>query len=752
MVAVVAAAAAAQQPRDFGPVAAVVQRHCGDCHDGDARKGGLDLAALPRSGDAVHWFVALRRLRARVLAGEMPPPTAPAMPGEARQQLLQWLGSAIRQGVPQLPRDPGRVTIRRLSRSEWEHCVHDLFGGRSELAAAFPADDLGYGFDNIGDALSFSTLHLEHYLAAAADVAAQVIDLDDPARPTVRRFEAEAMTVVGRQASVVQDGDIAHLLSAATIEQEFVLPRDGSYRLEVVVGGDLGGDEPPKLVLRLDGRDVDSIEVPQRQLQVERWTLPLAGGTHRLGLRFPNDFYQPDNPDPQQRDRNLRIDCCEVIGPLDRREQPAARWLLDADPGRGTAAARARAVARILLPRLWRRPVSDGEVARLAGLCSAAVAAGESFAAGERLLLQAALTSPNFLFRGEPGGLGGDGAAALPDVALASRLSFFLWCSTPDPELMQLATRGELHRPGVLQRQLDRMLADARADALATDFASQWLELRALWERTPDPGLFPGFDDALRRSMARETELLFRSVLRENRDVRELLDCDFTFVDAALAAFYGIDSVAGDGFVRVQLPAAMRLRGGLLGQASVLAVTSNPTRTSPVKRGKWILQNLLGQAPPPPPPGNSNLPNEAAIDSAATLRLQLAQHRARESCASCHRRMDPLGLALEHFDAIGRHRTMDAGGPIDATGELPDGRTLDGLADLKAALQQDPAFTRTLLEKLFVYGVGRDASDLDRLRLDLVADELLARGKVTLPDLIQAVVQSDAFLQRREAR
>jgi hypothetical protein len=293
------------------------------------------------------------------------------------------------------------------------------------------------------------------------------------------------------------------------------------------------------------------------------------------------------------------------------------------------------------------------------------------------------------------------------------------------------------------------MLQDPRADALATNFASQWLELLALWERTPDPEQFPGFDDELRLAMRSESELLFRCVLREGRDVRQLIDCDFTFVNARLAAFYGIPGDFGADPVRVALPAAMRQRGGLLGHASVLAVTSNPTRTSPVKRGKWILENLLGQAPPPPPPGNSNLPDEQVIDSAATLRRQLAQHRAREACASCHRRMDPLGLTLEHFDAIGRFRAGDAGGAIDASGELPDGRRIDGLAGLKAVLLQDPAFVRTLLRKLFVYGVGRDASALDRLRLDLVADELSCRGEVTIADLVMAVVQSDAFRQRR---
>ncbi|MBK8099645.1 MAG: DUF1592 domain-containing protein [Planctomycetes bacterium] len=728
-----------------------IERLCVDCHGGDTTKGKLDLRALS-TADTVVWLTTVSRMRDRVRAAEMPPADAEQPTAAERADLLAWCEATLRAGVPGLPVTPGRTTIRRLSRVEWENSIRDLFGVRSAAIAAFPADDLGYGFDNIGDALSFSTLHLEKYLAAAADVAAQVFDGEDPAHPTVRRFEAEAMTLVdGPGASL--DGDVAGLYTNSAVGQPVTLPRDGRYRLRILVGADQAGDEPAKMLLRIDGRDLDSMAIGERKPAVQEREFEFAGGRHRLDLAFTNDFWDPKNPDERRRDRNLRIDWVEVVGPIDVRTVPAAQqWLHAALPKHGTVAARARALARALLLRVWRRPPGDDETARLARLVVDAVAAGEPLTQGLRLLLTAALASPHFLFRGEPGGTDGKaGVAPLSGFALASRLSFFLWSSAPDPTLLELAGNGTL-TGAVLREQALRLLVDPRSDALATNFAAQWLELRALPERTPDPARYPGFDDGLRTSFRRQTELLFLTVLRENRDVRELLDADFTHVDARLAEFYGLPAPPGDGFERVALASDQRLRGGVLGHGSVLAVTSNPTRTSPVKRGKWILDNLLGQAPPAPPPGNDTLAGEAQIDSAKTFREQLAQHRAKPECAGCHVRMDTLGFALENFDAVGRYRVADAGGVIDASGALPDGRQIRGLAELQAVLRDDPAFVRTLLRKLFVYGVGRDVAPIDRLVLDQRADELLANGKVTLPDLLLVVVHSEPFLRRSVGR
>lgn len=739
---------AAQAVVDDTAMTVFVRSHCIECHGGDATKGDLDLThAEP---DPVLQLWRWSHMRDRVLAGEMPPADAEPPPDAARRAFVAGVADLLRHEVPRLPPDPGRVTVRRLSRSQWEHTVHDLFGVDASTQA-FPADDLGYGFDTIGDALTFSTLHLEKYLAAARDVAAAVFDGEDPAHPTVRRFEAEAMQLVDGPGAGMS-GEIANLYARATIEQRLRLPRDGIYVLRVFAGADQAGDEPAKMLLQLDERDLATLEVGERELRQFELRTPMSGGDHRVALAFVNDYYEPKNPDPARRDRNLHIDWLEVVGPTDVVGVPAARqWLQAASQVRADDAAKLRAVVRALLPRVYRRPAANDEITRSQRLGDGVLQAGGSLVEALRAVLQAALVSPYFLFRVETGGIEGSAGSVVPlgGAALASRLSYFLWGSAPDEGLAEQARQGALAKDAGLTAAVDRLLADARAESLATDFAGQWLELRNLADRTPDPARFPGFDDELRASLRRETELLFLAVLREQRDVRDLLDCDFTHVDARLAAFYGLPRPAdAQGFVRVVLPPAQRERGGVLGHGSVLAVTSNPTRTSPVKRGKWVLENLLGQPPPPPPPGNDTLANEAAIDSSKSFRDQLAQHRERRACAVCHVRMDALGFALERYDAIGRYREQDAGGVIDCSGELPDGRHLAGLGDLKRVLQQDPAFVRTLLRKLFVYAVGRDARPRDRLRLDLAVEDLLRRDKVTLRDLVLAVVRDDAFQRR----
>lgn len=727
---------------------AFVATYCVDCHGGDTTKGKLDL--LRSTTDPVERLALWSRLRERVRTGEMPPPDAEMPAPSERTGFAAWVDGMLASEVPKLAVDPGRSTVRRLSRTQWQNVVRDLFAV-TVSTTAFPVDDLGYGFDTVGDALSFSTLHLEKYLAAAREVSFAVFDGEESGRPRVRRFEAETMQLVDGPGAGM-DGDVANLYTRATIEQVVRLPRDGVYRLTLLAGADQAGDEPAKMVLRLDDRDLDTFEVETRQPREFSLVAPLPAGAHRFAIAFTNDFYDPKNEDPTRRDRNLRIDWLEVQGPTDERPPPAAReWLQPALAGLGTDDQKLRAVVRALLPRVYRRPVGDDEVARVRRVGEDVLRSGQPLSAALRAVLQAALVSPHFLFRIESGGVVGKvgSVIAVPGPVLAQRLSFFLWGSAPDESLRTLGQQGKLADAGVLAAEVARLLADPRADSLAVDFAAMWLELRSLADRTPDPTRFPGFDDTLRRSLQRETELLFLAVLREGRDVRELLDCDFTHVDAVLAGFYGFERAADAvGFQRIQLPASQRERGGVLGHASFLAVTSNPTRTSPVKRGKWILENLLGQPPPPPPPGNDTLANEAAIDSSRTFREQLAQHRSRPQCMTCHVRMDTLGFALERYDPIGRYRETDAGGEIDSSGELPGGVRIDGLAALKRVLHDDPAFVRTVAQKLFVYAIGRDLRPVDRLRIDHRVAELLARGRVTLADLVLLVVQDDAFGKR----
>ena len=730
-----------EAPRGF------LERHCADCHADGAAKGNFRLEALlGRPGleeQSVPWLHALLRVRERVASAEMPPPDAEAPTPAERAELTAWVDGVLARAVPALPPDPGRPVVRRLSRNEWERTVADLFGVVVPIGEKVPPDDLGYGFDNIGAALSFSTLHLEAWLDASATVAERVFDGIDPANPPVQRFTAAEMQLVDGPGIGAQ-GDVANLYTAAELEQSFRVPRDGTYRIEWDAGADPAGADPARLRVRLDGRDLDVFDVEWRNLREQSITLPIAAGDHALRLAFTNDFYDPGNPDPKRRDRNLRLGQVRIRGPLDAVPVPPQRaWLDAALAVKGAPAVRFRSLVRALLLRAWRRPPADDEVRRLVALAEATLREEGTETVALRTVLQAVLASPNFLFRIEPAG----GRGSLPAHALATRLSYFLWASAPDEPLLALAARGTLQQDDVLRAEVDRMLADARGESLATSFAAQWLELRALSDRTPDATRFPGFD-RLRGSFRRETELLFLAVLREDRDVRELLDASFTHVDAVLAEFYGLPAPAAGGFHRVDLPAGQRMRGGILGHASIHAITSNPTRTSPVKRGKWILENLLGAAPPPPPPGNDTLAAEEKVDSTKSFREQLAIHRQRSECAVCHVRMDALGFALEEFDAIGRHRTADAAGPIDTSAPLPDGRTVQGVEGLRALVREDPAFVRTLLARLFVYAVGRELRPRDSLDLDRVAARLAAQPRVTLRDLVHAVVAMPAFRMR----
>lgn len=713
-------------------VGAILEEHCWACHGEDKVSGGLDLTVAPTDAVAALWRWS--RVRERVRAFEMPPAHVSEVSLAERQQVTAYVDRLLATEVPRLARDPGEVTVRRLSRYQWRNTVRDLLGVEVDVSA-FPADDLGYGFDSIGDALTFSTLHLEKYLSAAESVAAEVFHGEDPARPARRVFAGGAMRLVGDRGATMRTA--AHMYTRSTIEQDVALPRDGLYRVRIAARAQQAGDEPARMAIDLDGVRVARLDVPNRRLRefvVER---RLGPGRHVLGVSFVNDFYDPDNPDRSRRDRNLDVETVVVEGPVDARETPAlARWLVD-DPAAGEDADGVRGLVDRMLPRLWRRAVPPEERARLADAAARRLEGGAGRVDAQRFALAAALASPHFLFRVERG--------RRPDEALATRLSYFLWGSAPDDVLLAAAQGGAL----AVEAQVDRMLRDPRADRLAEEFAAQWLELRGLAAVQPDPARFP-LDAGLRASFARETELLFLTVLREGRDVRELVDCDFTHVDARLAAHYGLPHEGPpEVFVRTALRGDAQLRGGILGHAAVLAVTSNPTRTSPVKRGKWILENLLGQPPPPPPPGNDSFEDEAAIDDAATLREQMAQHRERSKCAVCHVRMDALGLSLERFDAVGRFRRRDGAGEIDASASLPDGRPIDGLADLKRVVAADPAFVRTVAHKLFVYGVGRDLRPVDRLRVDQAVVDLIGAGEVTLRDLILLVVNDPAFSGER---
>lgn len=734
--------------REPAALRAFFTNHCVDCHAADEPEGGFDLETMASSPEAA--IRRLARARRRVFAGEMPPPDASDLEAKERDRLLDQIEDAILALDAKAAKGPGRVTVRRLSRTEYRHAARDLFGVGCDAADAFPADDLGYGFDNIGDALSTSTLHVEKYLAAAEEIARRTIDVEDPDNPSRRRIEAEFMKLSFEGAG---QGDHANLYKRGHVEDAIAVSRPGRYRFRVTAWGDQAGDEAPRLVLSLDGKEAASfaVEAERDEPKVYECELSLENARADLRLAFTNDFYDPKNPNKKRRDRNLHLDWVEIVGPLDRREPTVGQaWILAADPGRGKTARRLRPILEVMGRRLWRRPLATKERRRLESFLTAEIDGGLGFRSGLRLALQAMLVSPHYLFRIEPGGKTdrrGEGLE-LDDWQIATRLSFFLWSSVPDERLLKLAEKKRLRRPDVLVAEATRMLEDPRARALAENFAAQWLELKNLDVFEPDPDRFVPLDDALRDDLREEAEALVLHVLRSKAPVSELLTARYGFLNERLARHYGIKGVRGDEFRRVTFKDEER--GGLLSQGAMLAVTSNPTRTSIVKRGKWVLENLLDAAPPAPPPGADSLGDEAAIDSAASLRERMLAHRADPACASCHERMDALGFALEGFDVVGRKRGGQGAKAIDTSGSLPDGRTIEGVVGLRKILAADPAFPAAVAKKLFVYGVGRDAGPADEVRL--IRMTRAAGPDVSLSELVLGIVQSQAFRMRSAER
>jgi len=590
-----------------------LQEHCLDCHGAEKPKAGLDLSAYgptsPIRKERKQWLEVLEMLR----RSRMPPKKAPQPPQDDRQAVAQALDDALAALDCSGEQDPGRVTLRRLNRTEYNNVVADLFGVDFKPARDFPADDIGYGFDNIGDVLSLSPVLFDKYLAAAEKIADQV-----------------------------------------TMHQGKGVPT-----------------KPPSEFLTCRLRDD------------EDW-------------------------------------------------RPSARQFLEP-----------------LARRAFRRPLRDGELENLIKLVEVARADGASFERGVRLAVQAILVSPYFLFHvvEAPPVESTDAVLPLNDFELAARLAFFLWSRLPDDELVHLAEAGKLRDETILEQQVRRLLADDRASALAENFAAQWLQLRRLDTVAPDPDRFPDYDDDLRRASRRETELFFNTVVRDDLSVLTLLDADFSFVNDRLARHYGIAGVEGSAFQRVRFENGRR--GGIVSHASMLTITSNPTRTSPVKRGKWILGEILGSPPPPPPPGVEDLDEEDEAVQAASLRERFERHRADPVCASCHQSMDPLGFALENYDAIGAWRDRDGKFPINAAGNLPDGAFFDGPADLKKVLlERKRDFVRCLSEKLLTYGLGRGIEYHDDCALEGIVNATEADG-YRFSRLVLEVVRSVPFRMKR---
>ncbi len=713
----------------------LVKKYCSGCHTGKAGAGGISLSETSL-GAVLKNRSAWDRVPGVVVGKQMPPEGVPQPTPAERKQLVETLEGAFTQADCKRS-DPGRVTLRRLNRAEYNNTVRDLLGTFLRPADEFPSDDVGYGFDNIGDVLSLSPLLMEKYLQAANKLASDAIRAPgEPPRP--RRVEPGQLTGTGG----LTDTEVGFQLGRTgdTAVASFDFPVAGTYTIRIETHGDQAPPEPAKMGVSFNNQEIKTVEVPNEVEKPLLVSIPITisqPGRYSVSARFLNN----NDVRTRKKDRNLYVHFIELQLPDGIKQ--GLSYALPKDDSMPAWDEAARGFLTPLATRAYRRPVTPDERERLVTLTHLARQKNQvaEFPAGLRLAVRGILASPSFLFRPEPDTVPG-ATRALTDYELATRLSYFLWSSLPDERLLSLASAGKLKDPAVLTLEARRMLKDTRSSALADNFAGQWLQLRKINVVQPDDR---AFTEPLRRAMATEPARFFTGVVQEDRSILEFIDSDYAYVNDALATHYGLSDVRGEGMRRVALPAGRR--GGLLSMAGILTLTSNPARTSPVKRGKWVLENLLGTPPPPPPPNVPELDKPGEKAAATTVRKRLEIHRKNPACASCHAQMDGIGLALENYDLLGRWRTTDNGQPIDASGTLPGGSKFSGPTELKGILLQKKAtFTRTLTERTLTYALGRGIERTDRCNLDAMAASV-AKNNYKFSAVVEAIVLSPPFRQ-----
>lgn len=724
-----------------------IQKWCGGCHTGQNPPGNVDPLKAKTDADVQNDEATWERIARAIRGGHMPPEGSPQPTQEQRTFLVSAIESILSGNCT--IKDPGRVTIRRLNRSEYANTIRDLMGVTFKGVEGFPSDDVGYGFDNIGDVLTISPLHMEKYLDAAEQIVAQAIVL--PGAKTTRIEASTFPATTGTNPT--NEGDRSFYTNAQVIiEHDFTTA--GSYRIRVNAFGQQAGPEPCRMRVGLNTNSQE-FQVRATVDKPADYEIPIevSAGKQRVSVAFVNDYYDEKNPDPKQRDRNLIVRHIEIIGPFGdaiSASPTTARWIpQQPTPGQE------RTVAKTYLTKFattaFRRPVANEEIEGIMRVFDVPLKNKEHFNRCMQVAMMAVLVSPQFLFRAELDPKTTTAASRdLNDYEIASRLSYFLWSSMPDDTLLGLAAAKKLQDPKVIEQQVTRMLADPKAKALGDNFAAQWLQLRKLADFRPDPRTFPAFNASIKTMMMNESLMFFNDVVTNDRSILEFLDSKHTFVNNALAAYYDIPGVDGNQFRRVELPSGRR--GGLIGQGAILTLTSNPTRTSPSKRGKWVLEQILGTPPPPPPPGVAELRATNKAGGIRSLREQLEEHRQNPDCISCHSRMDPLGFGLENFNAVGQWRDRDdLREPVDSSGILPDGTKFTGPAELKnVLLARKDQFTHALTEKLMIYALGRGVTLRDDCSIDEISKSVKA-SDYRFSAIIKGIVLSDPFRKRKNS-
>ncbi|TVP96781.1 MAG: DUF1592 domain-containing protein [Planctomycetaceae bacterium] len=766
----------------------LVRQNCLDCHNAEESEGGLDLSRFAKVEDLLAERKLWQRVVRQLKAGAMPPDGLPRPPEKEVQDVIAWLDEALVYVDPTQPPDPGRVTVRRLNRTEYNHTVRDLFGVSLNLADEFPADDLGYGFDNIGDVLSISPLRMEQYLKAAETLTSVLLLKSE--QPVYDEFSEAVFFKYNQRPRNASDRGW-ELTPGTETFLEFELPAPGEYEIRIHAWA---VEKPPekdrdnnerwleaeaKLVLDPDARPAveatllcdDQLigHIPVlpgngttalKQVYTVRFTAQAGVHTIRARHRFPREMSEEDIAKHLEKPLlapRLGLRRIGLRGPLrfgEARLAPAHRALLLTRPADDLDAdAAARKALRTIADLAWRRPVTERELDQLVGFVARQQARGRSFQEALELAAQAVLVSPKFLFRLETLPADADPPLIAPvgDYALASRLSYFLWSSMPDEELFRLAAEGKLADPAVLTSQVDRMLKDRRSEAFVEGFFGQWLGLRRLPDVNFDPKPFPDFSSELKEDLSSETTRFVTSIVRHNKSILELLRAETTFVNGRLARFYGIAGVERDGDFR-EVSLAGTPRQGLLTQGGILMLSSYPNRTSPTRRGNWILETILGEEPPPPPDGVPELAETESSSPGLPLRQQLELHRTNAVCASCHRTMDAIGFGFENFNAIGQWRDTEGDQPIDAAGDLPSGETFESPRELIEILsRRQDDFARHLAGRLLTYALGRGTEYFDRPALDAIVDNTRA-DNFRFHDLVHQIVLSKPFgWQRHES-
>lgn len=712
--------------------------HCFMCHSGPEPKAGLDLTKYETAQQVAKEPDTFQKIIMNIRSQVMPP-TAQTPTLAEREKMVAWINRALsRNGTAETP---GRVTIRRLNKTEYNNTIQDLLYVHGDFSKDFPSDDVGYGFDNIGDVLTLTPLHIEMYLRAAREITEQaipnVVSVDQPVNLETGTIPEGARLI-----------DLGLIFSTNGLyEASFSNITAGDYQLEVELSATATAVGPAKVNLTVNGALLQDVSVNSDRALLFRLPVQLTTKNVKIGVAFLNDYYQPNDPNPENRDRNLILRSLTLKGPSRATLPPTEserRLLISKPTPTKPHQTAAREVLDSFATRAYRRPITSDESNRLMEIYQLVRKNGDSFEKAIQIGFQAILVNPNFLFRVELDS--STGPRNLNSYEIAARLSYFLWNSIPDQELTDLARANKLLDSTTLEAQIQRMLADKKAERFSENFTLQWLQIGRMEEHTADPELFTGFNQQLKDDLLKEATLYFQDMLTNNRPIMEFIDGKYTFINNRLARHYGIPGEFSEDFRRIDL--SSRSRGGLLGMGAILTVTSNPNRTSPVKRGKFVMEQLLGTPPPPPPPDVGVLDDTKEAITTLRIRERLEQHRKDPACASCHRPLDAYGFTLENFNAIGQFRTEDGPFPVDNIGELPGKQKITGIADLKTNIVSRKAdFTRTLTEKLTMYALGRGLTPTDNVHIEEMTKRLEKRG-VTLQGIITEIVLSDSFRKR----